>query len=488
MARDQLLAYLNGTLPLAQLVDWAEEAARQGELDPSDAGVLRDIIAKLSMADVRQAGLRWEDAHEFLTRLGYRAQVGVLPASPAPGQTDPTAEIQQLLRDGRKIEAIKVYRRVHGVGLKEAKDAVERLEPGPGLPGWPAPPPSTGATPGGSPLFGRLFVLIICIIAVAWLLTTISGGDNGLTAFFRRMSPPPMPTATLPPAPTRAPAPTPAQPAPTPTPIPTPTPRYFEPSILVGCTGIARGCFDMALSLGVDGQGNIYAADDSPFVGGRVQVFDPTGEYIAQWLIGDKTSNLSRIAVDRQGTVYAVSDGDIYRFQGASGKPLDKLEYSGGPGFQDVATTDDGKLVASWNKESQDDIVVFDSAGKVAKVIPQALSKIAGGAAESTIWLTVDRQGTIYVSGKLNHGIYKFAPDGKFVGKFAVDKVQGGGPLAVDAQGRMFAALHHDILVFAPDGSFLASDDWSANDLVFNDRNELLTINDSEIMKFVFKW
>ena len=32
-----------------------------------------------------------------------------------------------LLQNGRKIEAIKVYRERHGVGLKEAKDAVEEL-------------------------------------------------------------------------------------------------------------------------------------------------------------------------------------------------------------------------------------------------------------------------------------------------------------------------------------------------------------------------
>ena len=494
--RDRLLAYLNGTLPLAQLVDWAEEAAGQGELDSQDADVLRDIIAKLSMADVRQFGLHWEDIHEFLTRLGYQAQVGALPASFAPSQAGSTAEIRQLLRDGQKIEAIKVYRRTYGVGLKEAKDAVERLEPGPSLPGLSAPPPPTGATPSGSPLFGRLFILIIGIIAVAWFLTTISGGDNGLTAFFRRLSPPrtpPTPTATRPPAPTRFPL---ATPAPTATPVPTATPRYFEPHILVGCAGIARGCFDLAQSLGVDGQGNIYAGDDSDFVGGRVQVFDPTGEFITQWLVGDKNSDLRRIAVDRQGIVYVVSDGDIYRFQGSSGKPLGKLAYGGGQGFQDVATTADGKLVASWNKdwrggvfvdfkESQDDIVVFDSAGNVAQVLPQALSKIAGAAAELVTWLTVDKQGNIYASGRLNPGIYKFAPDGEFLGKFAEDKIQDGAPLAVDAQGRMVAALHSDILIFAPDGSFLGSEDWSANDMVFNERNELLTIDDSEIKKFV---
>lgn len=35
--------------------------------------------------------------------------------------------IPRLLVGGHKIAAIKVYRRLHGVGLKEAKEAVERL-------------------------------------------------------------------------------------------------------------------------------------------------------------------------------------------------------------------------------------------------------------------------------------------------------------------------------------------------------------------------
>lgn len=39
-------------------------------------------------------------------------------------------ELQQvvtLLREGKKINAIKVYREITGVGLKEAKTAVERM-------------------------------------------------------------------------------------------------------------------------------------------------------------------------------------------------------------------------------------------------------------------------------------------------------------------------------------------------------------------------
>jgi len=43
-------------------------------------------------------------------------------------------DITRLLMGGHKIDAIKVYRRLHGVDLKAAKDAVERLAaklPGP---------------------------------------------------------------------------------------------------------------------------------------------------------------------------------------------------------------------------------------------------------------------------------------------------------------------------------------------------------------------
>jgi ribosomal protein L7/L12 len=36
-------------------------------------------------------------------------------------------EIDALLRDGKKIQAIKTYREITGAGLKEAKEAVERM-------------------------------------------------------------------------------------------------------------------------------------------------------------------------------------------------------------------------------------------------------------------------------------------------------------------------------------------------------------------------
>ena len=46
-----------------------------------------------------------------------------------PGTATPTGEeVINELRRGRKIEAIRIYRDQHKVGLKDAKDAVDRIE------------------------------------------------------------------------------------------------------------------------------------------------------------------------------------------------------------------------------------------------------------------------------------------------------------------------------------------------------------------------
>lgn len=37
-------------------------------------------------------------------------------------------DVKQFIRDGNKISAIKAYRHIHQVGLKEAKEAVEALD------------------------------------------------------------------------------------------------------------------------------------------------------------------------------------------------------------------------------------------------------------------------------------------------------------------------------------------------------------------------
>ena len=47
-------------------------------------------------------------------------------SSPIP--EDKLSAIKEMLFQGRKIEAIKIFRKSSGAGLAEAKDAVEQLE------------------------------------------------------------------------------------------------------------------------------------------------------------------------------------------------------------------------------------------------------------------------------------------------------------------------------------------------------------------------
>lgn len=54
-----------------------------------------------------------------------RLRGDITPLDPASAADPITPEIAAAIRAGRKIEAIKLYRETHGVGLKEAKDAVD---------------------------------------------------------------------------------------------------------------------------------------------------------------------------------------------------------------------------------------------------------------------------------------------------------------------------------------------------------------------------
>ncbi len=73
--RDQLVAYLNRRITLAQLVEWAENVMNEGNLDPREAELLREVIGRIGVSDVKEFGLTWEDCYDFLSRLGYRVQV-----------------------------------------------------------------------------------------------------------------------------------------------------------------------------------------------------------------------------------------------------------------------------------------------------------------------------------------------------------------------------------------------------------------------------
>lgn len=66
-----LLNYLQHKTTLNDLVSWAEEAFMEGDIQGEDPEVVRDILARLGLADVKAFGLFWDDCNDYMQKLGY---------------------------------------------------------------------------------------------------------------------------------------------------------------------------------------------------------------------------------------------------------------------------------------------------------------------------------------------------------------------------------------------------------------------------------
>ena len=51
-----------------------------GDFAPADAAVLRKVVPRLGVADVRAFGLEWADCAQMLRLLGFRARIEVVAA------------------------------------------------------------------------------------------------------------------------------------------------------------------------------------------------------------------------------------------------------------------------------------------------------------------------------------------------------------------------------------------------------------------------
>lgn len=66
-----LLSYLQHKTTLSDLVNWAENAFMDGDIQGEDPEVVRDILARLRLADVKAFGLFWDDCTDYMQKLGY---------------------------------------------------------------------------------------------------------------------------------------------------------------------------------------------------------------------------------------------------------------------------------------------------------------------------------------------------------------------------------------------------------------------------------
>ncbi len=95
-------------------------------------------------------------ASEEVDALDRQIRAGVSNPSPLSEQEGESLEdrILEQLRVGRKIEAIRIYRKETGTGLKEAKEAVDAMQRRHGM-----PVESAG-----------------CVLIFAWIFTMVAGG------------------------------------------------------------------------------------------------------------------------------------------------------------------------------------------------------------------------------------------------------------------------------------------------------------------------
>lgn len=389
--------------------------------------------------------------------------------------TDAISDVLRSLRAGNKINAIKLYREHFGVGLAEAKYAVERLEAGQSadtpLAAGAAPGRAAGARPAEkrTPRFSMAGGAFILLIAIVVFLLVQRSADPPASA--------PQPQ-TASPAPSTAP-PTAASPL-----AEQPKDAGFAQEIMrFGSAGTGAGRFEDARSVAVDGSGRIYVAEYS---GGRVQVFDSAGTFITQWMADPKMPLLDMEA-DRGGTVYVVQSGRIRRYEGTTGRALGEFgrQRQQAMGYRSIALALDGSLWAVHDGS----VVHLSRDGEVLKSIDlkQAVDEDA-----SPERVAVSGTGDLYVLDQWKADVYHLNPEGRFVDRFGGGGFPPAEDVVVDGRGRVFVSdLRSSVSVFDRTGQPLG--DIGGMSVVFgmavNDRDELFAAarNDNAVVKLRVK-
>lgn len=433
---------------------------------------------------------------ETLRTGGAASYSGDVPNTPLLdpiSQATQLGEVVKLVRSGRKIEAIKLFRETFHVGLKEAKDVVDQMERNETIRlgtmsvqafgSSSSSFTSTGYSPVmtdtlGQPIgqrssagrtIGCIVAVILIITALATIVPVLIGGGFAIWGVQEADDI----IATVESGFSVMTTPGSSSPVGTSTPVATPTPGFASIALQIGGEeGTGPGFFDDTRQIGVDAEGNLYAGD---YDSGRVQVFDATGEFLNTWNAGE--IYMVAMAVDRSGVMYIPGNEGLLRFDGMSGEPLDTWTVGQFVSFRGVAAAPDGSIVAAasnrivrWNA---DGIITLD----IADPFNIAALRDMFPKPES---ITVDGSGNLYFTG--NNEVIRFDNQGNFLGLFdssgdAPDQFQGGlTAMAVDGRGRIFVENFKGISIFDNNGRYIDAIDSPgvAFDMVFNAENQLV--------------
>ena len=270
-------------------------------------------------------------------------------------------------------------------------------------------------------------------------------------------------------------------------------PVFARQTMKFGSEGIGAGQFKDARSIGIDGSGRIYVGEYS---GGRVQVFDSTGKLLKVWNV-DAKNCLTNLAVNREGTLFAVVAGKILCFEGITGRPFGEAAVTNGDTqevYIDACVALNGDIYAL---DVNSNIIALNGEGQIQRTI-QSKQK-TGDDDLSFDKIAVSGNGQIYCLDR-KKGLFHFASDGRYLNRFAgpdegdsadrrPDILTFGHNLATDGQGRIYVGDNGpSIKVFTPSGRYL--DSFGGNEVCFgiaiSDQNEIFGCfrNRCEVRKF----
>lgn len=357
-------------------------------------------------------------------------------------------KIKQMAQSGNMIEAIKLFRSTFGVGLKEAKEAVEGLasrrpvvftqvstqsyvQPVQPAYGMYAAPPSVRRRPTFSPM-----IAIVTVLAVV-----IGIGIFGVSTFVSVISRTVKNTANVANRGTGS------------------NGGSNEPNGLAteifrfGGEGIGAGKFKDNRTVAIDGDGNVFSAD---YTGKAIQKFDSDGKFLTQWELSDDMPIL-KIAADRKGHVYLLRSNSLTIFDSATGKVVRTIP---GTDYRHLAASTNGSLYALSDSNS---VLKLDANGKVLSKTGNLIKQI-NFEVNDLEKIAADGSGNLYAADSSGRNLLKFSPDGKFLFRFDSTAGLTGsagilGDLAVDntGKGRVYSANAFFVLVYDVEGSFLGS-------------------------------
>lgn len=370
-------------------------------------------------------------------------------------------EIQQEIRRGNKINAIKIFRETFGTGLKEAKDAVDAMERGESVDlsaiqvrsiDLNVSPEDVKALKKAGVAVGGSIMAITAVVALIILAAV------GIGIYFAVTKTPAAEIST-PIANTNS-----ARSSPTPAPD-------VDEVLKIGGEGTGAGRFKDNRHVAVGPNGEIYSSD---YQGGRIQVFDASGKFLTQWMVNEG-SNLYDLAADRKGRLYVANSAGILLYNGATGNLINKVKtyYVNG-----MALGADGRLTVAANRG----FTIMDADLKVLNEYKDAAEQASSASGFRRV--AVDGPGNIFALDLPGGDICKFSPQGKFLNRFPSGARSPNG-IAIAPSGRIFVSDTNTIYVLSENGqpvrSFMTR---QAFGMAFNDQEELFVAARPGVLKY----